>query len=95
MNGQPISDDTWERIRIEFSLPTLELVRRRLSELMEDPELMMRQLVRVFIPTPHLSEGEPRCGPMSGATAGPVETPMQHPSAQIQGAGSATVCCGF
>lgn len=49
MNGQPISDDTWERIRIEFSLPTLELVRRRLSELMEDPELMMRQLVRVFI----------------------------------------------
>lgn len=49
MNRQPISDDTWERIRIEFTLPSLELVRRRLSELMDDPEPVMRQLVRVFI----------------------------------------------
>ena len=30
-------------------LPTLEQVRRRLSELMEDPEPVMQQLVRVFI----------------------------------------------
>ncbi|MET3952468.1 hypothetical protein [Arthrobacter sp. UYEF36] len=49
MNRQPISDDTWERTRIEFTLPSLELVRRRLSELMEDPEPVMRQVVRVFI----------------------------------------------
>lgn len=33
--------------RTELTLPSLELVRRRLSELMEDP--VMRQLVRVFI----------------------------------------------
>jgi hypothetical protein len=33
----------------EFTLPALHQVRRRLSELMEDPEPVMRQLVRVFI----------------------------------------------
>lgn len=49
MNGQPISDDTWVRIRIEFTLPALGQVHRRLSELMEDPEPVMRQLVRVFL----------------------------------------------
>ena len=48
-NSRPISDQTWERIRTEFTLPALEQVRRRLSELMEDPEPVMRQLVRVFI----------------------------------------------
>jgi hypothetical protein len=32
-NGQ-----TWDGIRAEFTLPALEQVRRRLSELMEDPE---------------------------------------------------------
>ena len=49
MNRQPINDQTWAAIRAEFTLPSLELVRRRLSELMEDPEPVMRQLVRVFI----------------------------------------------
>jgi hypothetical protein len=49
LNPQPISDQTWAGIRTEFTLPTLEQVRRRLSELMEDPEPVMRQLVRVFI----------------------------------------------
>jgi hypothetical protein len=32
-----------------FTLPALAQVHRRLSELMEDPEPVMRQLVRVFI----------------------------------------------
>jgi hypothetical protein len=49
VNGQPINDQTWAGIRTEFTLPTLEQVHRRLSELMEDPEPVMRQLVRVFI----------------------------------------------
>lgn len=49
MNGQTISDQSWAAIREEFTLPTLDQVRRRLSELMEDPEPVMRQLVRVFI----------------------------------------------
>ncbi|MCB5294481.1 hypothetical protein [Arthrobacter sp. SO3] len=49
MNRQPINDQTWEGIRTEFTLPTLQQVRRRLSELMDDPEPVMRQLVRVFI----------------------------------------------
>ncbi|MET3810863.1 hypothetical protein [Arthrobacter sp. UYEF3] len=49
MNRQTINDQTWEAIRAEFTLPTLQQVYRRLSELMEDPEPVMRQLVRVFI----------------------------------------------
>jgi hypothetical protein len=49
VNPQPISDQTWEKIRGEFTLPPLAQVHRRLSELMEDPEPVMRQLVRVFI----------------------------------------------
>jgi hypothetical protein len=49
LNSQPISDQTWERIRAEFTLPALAQVHRRLSELMEDPEPVMQQLVRVFI----------------------------------------------
>jgi hypothetical protein len=49
LNRQTISDQTWAGIRTEFTLPTLDQVRRRLSELMEDPEPVMRQLVRVFI----------------------------------------------
>ncbi|WP_231728559.1 hypothetical protein [Arthrobacter sp. EPSL27] len=49
MNGQPINDQTWASIRAEFTLPALEQVHRRLSELMEDPEPVIRQLVRVFI----------------------------------------------
>lgn len=48
LNWQPISDETWEGIRTEFALPALEQVRRRLSELMEDPEPVMQQLVRVI-----------------------------------------------
>ena len=49
MNGQPITDQTWTGIRTEFTLPTLDQVRRRLAELMEDPDPVMRQLVRVFL----------------------------------------------
>jgi hypothetical protein len=49
VNRQTISDQTWAGIRTEFTLPTLQQVRRRLSEFMEDPEPVMQQLVRVFI----------------------------------------------
>jgi hypothetical protein len=51
VNSPPINDqtETWAGIRTEFTLPTLEQVRRRLSKLMEDPEPVMQQLVRVFI----------------------------------------------
>ncbi|MET3721275.1 MULTISPECIES: hypothetical protein [unclassified Arthrobacter] len=49
MNDQPFNDQTWAGIRPEYTLPTLGQVRRRLSELMEDPEPVMQQLVRVFI----------------------------------------------
>jgi hypothetical protein len=44
-----VSDQVWESIRAEFTLPTLEQVRRRLAELMEEPDPVMRQLVRVFV----------------------------------------------
>lgn len=47
--GRPVSDQVWESIRAEFTLPILEQVRRRLAELMEDTDPVMRQLVRVFI----------------------------------------------
>jgi hypothetical protein len=47
--GRPVSEEVWESVRTEFALPTLEQVRRRLGELMEDPDPVMRQLVRVFI----------------------------------------------
>lgn len=49
MTPQTISDQTWAGIRNEFTLPTLAQVHRRLSELMEDPEPLMRQLVRIFL----------------------------------------------
>jgi hypothetical protein len=49
MIPQTISDQTWAEIRTEFTLPALAQVHRRLSELMEDPEPVMQQLVRVFI----------------------------------------------
>jgi hypothetical protein len=49
LNRQTINDQTWAGIRTEFTLPTLGQVHRRLSELMEDPEPVMQQLVRVFI----------------------------------------------
>lgn len=48
-DNEPISDQTWDAIRAEFTLPSLDQVRRRLSELMDDPEPVMQQLVRVFI----------------------------------------------
>jgi hypothetical protein len=48
LNRQPINDQTWAGIRTEFTLPTLGQVRCRLSELTEDPEPVMQQLVRVF-----------------------------------------------
>ena len=46
---RPVPDEVWESVRAEFALPTLEQVRRRLAELMEDPAPVMRQLVRVFL----------------------------------------------
>lgn len=49
MNWQPISEQVWDGIRAEFTLPTVGQVHQRLSELMEDPEPVMQQLVRVFI----------------------------------------------
>ncbi|WP_211880041.1 hypothetical protein [Pseudarthrobacter albicanus] len=49
LSPRPVSDSIWEGIRAEFTLPALEQVRRRLAELMEDPEPVMQQLVRVFI----------------------------------------------
>jgi hypothetical protein len=49
VNHQPIGGQTWEGIRKEFTLPSLDQVHRRLSELMEDPEPVMQQLIRVFI----------------------------------------------
>ena len=52
---RPVPDEVWESVRAEFALPTLEQVRRRLAELMEDPAPVMRELVRVLIRTapPH------------------------------------------
>ena len=47
--GRPVPDEVWESVRAEFALPTVEQVRRRLAELMEDPAPVMRQLVRVFL----------------------------------------------
>jgi hypothetical protein len=44
----PISDQTWEAIRAEFTLPSLAQVRHRLAELIDDPEPVMQQLVRVI-----------------------------------------------
>lgn len=49
VNWQQISDHVWDGIRTEFTLPAVAQVRRRLSELMEDPEPVMQQLVRVYI----------------------------------------------
>jgi hypothetical protein len=49
LDREPISDQIWEGNRSEFTLPSQGQVRRRLSELMEDPEPVMQQLVRVFI----------------------------------------------
>ena len=46
---QPISDQTWAGIRNEFTLPALDHVHHGLSELMDDPEPVMQQLIRVFI----------------------------------------------
>jgi hypothetical protein len=47
-NPGPISDQTWEAIRAEFSLPSLAQVRHRLAKLIDDPEPVMQQLVRVI-----------------------------------------------
>lgn len=49
MNHEPINSAVWDQIRVEFGLPALDQVRRRLSEMMEDPEPVMQRLVRVFI----------------------------------------------
>jgi hypothetical protein len=49
MNRRPVSNQIWDGIWAEFTLPALERVCRRLAELMEDPEPVMQQLVRFFI----------------------------------------------
>jgi len=49
MSHGPIPPAVWEEIRNEFTLPTLDQVRAKLSAETADPELVMRQLVRVFI----------------------------------------------
>jgi hypothetical protein len=49
VNPGTISDQTWDALRAEFTLPAVEQVRARLAEIMDDPEPLMQQLVRVFI----------------------------------------------
>jgi hypothetical protein len=44
----PIPEIVWERLSAEFGLPSLDRVRTRLARVHEDPEPVMRQLVRVF-----------------------------------------------
>lgn len=46
MSPGPISDQTWEAITAEFSLPSLAQVRHRFAEHIDDPEPVMQQLVR-------------------------------------------------
>ena len=53
----PVPDQLWDRIRDEFHLPTLDQVLERYSAMHEDPERLMRQLVRVFIDTDTLCPG--------------------------------------
>ena len=45
----PVPEQLWERIRTEFHLPSLGQVRERFSAMQEDPEPVMRELVRVFL----------------------------------------------
>jgi len=45
----PVPEQFWDRIREEFTLPTLEQVRDRLAAVHEDPEPLMRQLTRVVV----------------------------------------------
>lgn len=45
----PIPEQLWDKIRKEFTLPTLGQVRQRLAAVHEDPESSMRQLIRVFV----------------------------------------------
>ncbi|WP_454810604.1 hypothetical protein [Paenarthrobacter nitroguajacolicus] len=44
----PIPEIVWERLSSEFGLPSLDRVRTRLGRIHEDPEPVIRQLVRVF-----------------------------------------------
>ncbi|BCW86140.1 hypothetical protein NicSoilE8_38130 [Arthrobacter sp. NicSoilE8] len=46
----PIPEVVWEQLNTEFGLPSLDRVRTRLARIHEDPEQLMRQLVRVFFP---------------------------------------------
>lgn len=46
--GRPVPDHVLESIRAGFTLPT-EQVRRRLAELVEDTDPVMRQLVSVVL----------------------------------------------
>ena len=47
--GAPVPEQLWERIRNEFQLPALDQVRERFSAGQENPDPIMRRLVRVFI----------------------------------------------
>ena len=71
--GRPVPDQVWESIRAEFTLPTLEQVRRRLAELMEDTDPVMQQLVRVF------SSVRARTARASSSSPAARSTPPWHP----------------
>jgi hypothetical protein len=49
LGSEPIRDQIWEAISADCALPSLGQVSLRLSELVEDPEPVMQQLVRVFL----------------------------------------------
>ncbi|MFJ4030219.1 MbcA/ParS/Xre antitoxin family protein [Paenarthrobacter sp. NPDC089989] len=49
MNHSPTLDHVWDQVSTEFTLPTLEQVRERLSTIHEDPDPVLQQVVRVFI----------------------------------------------
>lgn len=63
VNPRPISDQTWQGTSTEFTLSALGQVRRRLCELMDDPEPVMREFVHegTFCPGFHfLHDGQMR-----------------------------------
>ncbi|ACL42129.1 hypothetical protein Achl_4178 (plasmid) [Pseudarthrobacter chlorophenolicus A6] len=47
--GGSIPESVWAGIEAEFTLPSLDQVRSRITSSVADPEPVMRELVRVFI----------------------------------------------